>query len=57
MAGLGWFAYLLGWVAAMVGGTEIAAGLIVVGMIAHWRFWLFALPLGVAAFLIGVNWR
>lgn len=57
MAGVGWLAYLLGWIAISVGGAEAAAVLIVGGMIAHWRFWLLALPLGAAAFLIGVNWR
>ncbi len=54
---VGWIAYLLGGIAATAGGAEMAAVMIVGGMIAHWRFWLLALPLGAAAFLIGVNWR
>lgn len=53
----GWIAYLLSGIAISVGGAEMAAVLIAGGMIAHWRFWFLALPLGAFAFLIGVNWR
>ena len=57
MARVGWIAYLFGWIAGMAGGPEVAAVLIGGGMIAHWRFWLLALPCGAVAFLIGANWR
>jgi hypothetical protein len=54
---VGWIAYLLGWIAGMVGGPETAAILIVGGMVAHWRFWLLAIPFGAASFLLGFHWK
>lgn len=52
---IGWIANLLGGIAVTVGGAETATILIAGGMIAHWRFWLMALSLSVAAFLIGFH--
>ena len=54
---VGWITYLLGGIAIIGGGAETAAVLIVGGMIAHWRFWLLAIPFGAAAFLIGFHWK
>jgi len=54
---VGWVAYGLAWIAIAAGGAESGAVLIAGGMIAHWRFWLLALPLSAVGFLIGLNWR
>ena len=52
----GWLLYLVGY--CLMAGNHPEIGLLVfaLGMLCHWRFWRWALPLGLIAFCFGY-WR
>ena len=52
----GWVLYLIGY--CLMAGHYSGVGLAVfaLGMLCHWRFWRWALPLGMIAFCLGY-WR
>jgi hypothetical protein len=53
---IGWLLYLVGY--CLMAGDYPGVGLAVfaLGMLCHWRFWRWALPLGLIAFCFGY-WR
>ena len=52
----GWSLYLIGY--CLMAGDYPSVGLVVfaLGMLCHWQFWRWALPLGLIAFCFGY-WR
>lgn len=57
MKSLPWLGYSLGLFLLAGGMPKACVVLFLAAILIHWRFWIVALPLGVAAFLIGLNWR
>ena len=53
---LGWVAYAVAFLASHAGLEPLFVVALILGMACHWRFWRWALPLGLIAFCFGY-WR